>query len=116
MKIKTLTLIIFLLIAFNINGQIKITGQIHSNENIPVPFAEIILVSKDSIPLKSELSDENGMFTIESERESFILQIRQIGDILYNKEFQMSSNSNIGIIKINTTKSLQEVVVTFKKN
>lgn len=115
MKIKTLTLIIFLLIAFNINGQIKITGQIHSNENIPVPFAEIILVSKDSIPLKSELSDENGMFTIESERESFILQIRQIGDILYNKEFQMSSNSNIGIIKINTTKSLQEVVVTLDK-
>lgn len=115
MKIKTLTLIIFLLIAFNINGQIKITGQIHSNENIPVPFAEIILVSKDSIPFKSELSDENGMFTIESEKESFILQIRQIGDILYNKEFQMSGNSNIGIIKINTTKSLQEVVVTLDK-
>lgn len=93
-----------------------ISGKIVSQKQIPIEFAEVILLTSENIAIKSELTDSFGNFKIEIEKGKYILQIRQIGQILLEKEIILESNINLGIIEVNETEQqLQEIVLTSKK-
>lgn len=116
MKQKINLLTFLALTSINLFSQIKITGKITNLNNKPIEFAEILLLTKDSIALKSEMTNEKGSFQTNIKQGDYVLQIKQLGKILYNKELIIKNDLDLGIIKITQNKQqLQEVIVTSKK-
>ena len=112
-------LIAFLLIILFQNqviSQIKISGQIKDEKNNPVEFIEIQLQNKDSIIFKSELTNAEGKFIIETEKGEYSLLVRQLGVIYHEQKINVIQDTYIGIINITEKEQqLQEVVITAKK-
>jgi len=95
-------------------AQIEIKGQIkHIEKN--VLFFEVQLLNKDSIVVQSSLTDTNGKFLIKTERGSYQLLIKQVGTILYQKRFEFQHHQDLGLIQIDNTQELKEVVVNSRK-
>jgi len=112
-------LIAFLLIILFQNqvfSQIKISGQIKNEKNNPVEFIEIQLQNKDSIIFKSELTNAEGKFILQTEKGEYSLLVRQLGVIYHNQKINVNQDTYIGIINITEKEQqLQEVVITSKK-
>lgn len=109
-----LFLFIFLFPLF-LFSQNKITGQILDSENIPVEFATINLHTKDTVLLKSTFSDENGKFEIEEIQGNYLLDISFLGNPLFNKEIKLNNNIDLGIIKVENSITLQEIIISKEK-
>jgi len=98
-----------------LTAQLKITGKVIQESNKPVEMAEIQVLTKDSIVIKSELSDENGSFQISANTGYYLIQIRQTGNILYSKNITLDKNVNLGVIQVLNSKNLQEVAIVSRK-
>lgn len=109
-------LVVFFLLTFAfVNAQIKIVGKVVSKENSPVEFAEIILTSKDSIAVKSELTNDKGDFEVLIQEGAYRLQIRKASKVLYNKTIELKENLDLGLIKIDVINQLESVTVVSRK-
>lgn len=109
-------LVIVLLFCFSIAfSQIKLTGKILNQNHKPIEFAEVLLLNKDSVAIKSELSDEKGFFSLDTKQGNYIFQIKQSKEITYTKNIEVSNNLDLGTIKTESTTNLQEVVIQGKK-
>lgn len=104
----------FALLSMTVSGQMKIVGNVIST-NIPVEFAEIVLITKDSTVVSSEFTNEKGDFIINAEVGLYILQIRQINKLLFSKDIELKNNIDLGTITINDVNVLESVVVENKK-
>ena len=94
----------------------SIYGTIVDNNEKPVEFAEVSLLSKDSIFIKKQITQQDGNFNIEEKNGEYILQIAFLGKLLYSKYIIIDdNNTNLGIIKIQSFKELDGVIVTSKK-
>lgn len=111
----SLILFLSLLANLNIYSQIKIKGKVLNTESIPLEYAEVILINKDSIAIKSELTNERGEFLLEAKRGWYKLQMRQINKILYSKTFDLITDLDLGIITVNNVSELETVTVVGKK-
>jgi hypothetical protein len=110
-----ITIILFLFPIFCLS-QVKISGQIKDEKNNPVEFIEIQLQNKDSIIFKSELTNVEGKFILETEKGKYTLLIRQLGIIYHKQNIDVNQDTNLGVINIiEKTQELQEVVITSKK-
>jgi len=96
-------------------SQNKITGQILDSENNPVEFATINLQTKDSILLKTEFSDENGKFDIEEKQGNYLLDISYLGNPLFTQEIELNNKVDLGIIKVENSITLQEIIISKEK-
>lgn len=106
---------VILLITSSSFAQYKIEGKLVNSENKNLEFIEVILMTKDSIPFESVLSDEFGKFKIISEKGFFILQIRSVGNILLTKNIHIEGDLDLGEIGLNDANTLEEVTIISKK-
>ena len=115
-KRHLLSLLLIILFQNQVFSQIKISGQIKNEKNNPVEFIEIQLQNKDSIIFKSELTNAEGKFILETEKGEYSLIVRQLGVIYYKQNINANQDTNVGIINITEKEQqLQEVVITSKK-
>ena len=115
-KRHLLSLLLIILFQNQVFSQIKISGQIKNEKNNPVEFIEIQLQNKDSIIFKSELTNAEGKFILETEKGEYSLLVRQLGGIYHKQKISVNQDTYIGIINITEkTQQLQEVVITSKK-
>ncbi|MDR0421007.1 MAG: TonB-dependent receptor [Prevotellaceae bacterium] len=97
---KTVFILIFVNITLISNAQtFQISGKVTDTNNNPVEFAEILLLQNNSA-LQYQLTDEEGKFVFNSPRGKYGLQIRQLGDTLYNQIIDISQNTDLGIIRV----------------
>lgn len=96
-------------------AQIKITGKVASSVNAPIEFAEVILITKDSIAIKSELTNERGAFLFEAKSGWYEIQIRQTNKILFSKALDLNADLDLGLIQVNNINHLESVIVEGKK-
>ncbi|SDG75600.1 Outer membrane receptor proteins, mostly Fe transport [Flavobacterium omnivorum] len=97
-------------------SQIKVTGKVFNYENNPIDLAEVLLINKDSIAQKSELTNSKGEFVLTITKGNYLLQIRQFGKTLYNSKIDLTQDFDLGNIKISQRNEvLAEVVVQGKK-
>ena len=115
MKNKHYLTVLILIIPMISFSQITITGRVVDAENRPLENAEVLLLTKDSIALKSELTDLSGNFTLNEKGGHYLLQVRQVGKILYHKLLVLEKKADLGIIRVESFQGLQEVIVTSKK-
>ena len=87
-------------------------------ENQPIEFAEVIVFDNSNLPIQSDLSNEKGEFFISFNSATTVkIQIKQIGKILFEKELSLSKDSttDLGLIKVDVSNTLSEIVVVAKK-
>jgi outer membrane receptor protein involved in Fe transport len=97
-------------------SQIKVAGKVVNHENNPIDLAEVLLINKDSIAQKSELTNSKGEFVLAITKGNYLLQIRQFGKKLYSSKLDLTHELDLGNIKISQkTEVLTEVVVNSKK-
>ena len=113
--IKTLLISILCVPGFIFSQQIKVSGNIQTEQNQNIPYASVIFKGKDAESLyKGVLTDENGIFNIDLKRENYTVEISVVGvqATSYNLDLREAVESyNAGIYKINTTVLLEGVVV-----
>ncbi|WP_051604487.1 outer membrane beta-barrel family protein [Flavobacterium sasangense] len=115
-KSHLLALLLIVLYQYQGFSQIKISGQIEDNKNNPIEFVEVQLQNKDSIIFKSELTNAEGKFVIETEKGEYSLIVRQLGVIYHKQKINVNQDTFIGIINITEKEQqLQEVVIISKK-
>jgi outer membrane receptor protein involved in Fe transport len=115
-KRNLLALILFILFQNQGFSQVTIIGQIKDKNNKSIEFIEVQLQNKDSIIVKSELTNIDGKFTIITEKGEYQLMIKQLGKILLKQKLSTNQDLNLGIIKISENQQqLKEVVVNSKK-
>jgi hypothetical protein len=97
-------------------AQVNISGQIKDLTDKPINMVEVLLQNKDSIVVKSQLTDTIGKFTMSAQPSDYILLVKQLGILLYTQNISASQNLALGVINIKVNKQqLKEVVVTSKK-
>jgi len=97
------------------NSQSLIQGQLIDVGEKPVEYIEVVLYSKEKIGIKSTFTDENGLFSLKHDKGEYIIQFRHLGNILYEKDIKLNDNINLGLIKVDLTNSLNEIVLTNDK-
>jgi hypothetical protein len=112
---KKSILLLFVLLSSILSAQIKITGKVTTKDNNPVEFAEIILISKDSTAIKSELTNEKGDFILDVQRGVYKLQIRQANKIIASKNIELNADLDLGSIEVDNVIQLESVVVVGRK-
>ncbi len=111
-----LALVLIILFQNQVFSQIKISGQIKDEKNNFVEFIEIQLKNKDSIIIRSELTDVAGKFIIEAEKGEYILCVRQIGETYHRQKINLTKDIYVGVINITLkAKELEEIIVVSKK-
>ena len=112
--IFSLLLIIFL---SNLQfAQIRISGQINNEKNIPIEYVEITLENKDGVIIKSELTDSKGKFYFQVNQNYLLLVVRKEGAQLYSQQLDLQNDINLGIIKIiEKQQTIQEVKINGKR-
>lgn len=115
---KTITTLFVLLTSLSFFAQHSISGKIVDDNNLPLPFANIILVQvgKESTPTGA-VSNEDGTFKIENiSTGKYKIEVSMLGFKSYKvDEFELSSDKNFNITLKEETQSLNEVVVKSKR-
>lgn len=115
-KVKLTILFIIISFSNNLFSQINISGQIKNQYNKSIEFLEIQLQNKDSIIVKSELTNNDGKFIISTEKGEYLLLIKQFGKILQKQKIIVEQVINLNVIIIKEIKEqLQEVIISSKK-
>ncbi|MBF4487703.1 outer membrane beta-barrel family protein [Flavobacterium sp. CSZ] len=97
------------------NSDSKITGKVTNPDHIAVEYAEIILINKDSLAVKSELTDQNGIFTVTAARGWYKLQIRRGSKIIFTNSIELNQDINLGNIELEDINQLKAVNIISKK-
>lgn len=99
-KFIFLVIIAYTCFSFQSIAQIKITGKVTTKDDKPLEFAEVIILNKDSMGIKSELVNEDGTFQLAVQAGRYTLQIRQLSKIFYTNLIDSQSDVNLGTIKV----------------
>ncbi|MDR2121780.1 MAG: carboxypeptidase-like regulatory domain-containing protein, partial [Flavobacteriaceae bacterium] len=110
-----ITLIFLFIGTLTFSQTFHLSGKVTDEENTPVDFAEVILSVRDSV-LGIELTGEDGSFTFSGlPQENYTLTLKQAGEILHTQTLFLTDNQDLGNIRIQKAKELQNVVVTGQK-
>lgn len=94
----------------------EISGKVIDVHGNAVDYAEIVLLTTDSLGLQSQLCQEDGTFLIKNLGISnYIVQIRTLGKIHFSQTVTINKNIDLGTIDINPDYNLQEVTIVGTK-
>lgn len=96
-------------------AQIKISGKVHTLENIPIEYAEVVLFVDNSVPHIVRFTNEKGEFTIDTQKGNYKLEIRQFKQLLYIKDFELNSDLEFGTIEVDARNNLGVIEITKRK-
>lgn len=104
------------LFSFSLYSQCIIEGKVFDMDANPLEFAEVIILSQDSIPIMSELTNELGAFKINTTCGEFSVIVIQIGSKLFEKKINVVDVYTFDDIIVDSGVLLDEVVVSSQKN
>lgn len=114
MKTKKLNLLLAILFPTILLAQ-TITGKI-TDKTGAIPFANIILKDKNNKIVSGTTTNNDGIFKVQTNTETYKIEVSYLGYITWQKEINVVANLNLGtIILIENTQSLDEVIVKAEK-
>jgi hypothetical protein len=97
-------------------SQNTITGKIVGQTNEPIEYAEVVLQTLDLLAIKSELTNEEGVFTFKDiAKGTYKLNIQYFSQNIFSKIIKLEGNLDLETIITNAGLNLSEVVITGKK-
>ena len=113
---KIILKIIFLVLAWNSYGQsCSITGKVQDEKKRTVPYATVAFKNQqDSTKVFGSLTNEQGQFSIKVPQADYVLEVSMVGAKPFRRELSVRNKHQIdlGVLQIQTTVTLDEVVVT----
>lgn len=111
-----LSILFFLFTCNSLFAQFKISGIVLNEAKLPVEFAEVLIFRNDTVFYKNELTNEEGRFEIELEKNTYKIRIIQLSQELYTTDFTIENNYDFGIINVSIkTNQLDEIVLVERK-
>ncbi|RVU90949.1 TonB-dependent receptor [Flavobacterium columnare] len=114
-KLKINLLFVFALVPLLIQAQFTVTGKVVGQNNLPIPTAEVSLLTNTNVIVTSQLTDEQGSFKLTANQGNYILQVKQLGTTLIEKNITVTQNLNLGKLQPDDAKKLEEVTIVAKK-
>ncbi|WP_294328192.1 outer membrane beta-barrel family protein [uncultured Chryseobacterium sp.] len=115
-SLKFVSAIFLTALTSNLHGQYTITGKVNQSNKDNNQFTEVLLLDKDSVIVKNDLIAENGSFTLKADKAgNYTFKIKQLNNLVYNKRIQLNSNLDFGVIVLENTTGIKEVVINGKK-
>lgn len=102
-----------------------LTGTLVSDtQDNPMGYTEVLVTDLSNNTVVSALTNENGFFSIDLEKGTYILNYRELGEVLKQDTLNLMADTNLGRIHVPIiNKTLQEVsvvamkkIITFDKN
>ena len=93
----------------------KVTGIVVDENNKPIENIYVIIKNSDKVSIEGDLTNIEGVFTLNTTIKNVKLQIVQFNEIYYEKDLELNANIDLGKIIIDNSKVLQEIVVIGKK-
>lgn len=115
---KKVLLIIILISTYIVSfGQNTLSGKIvDKSDNKPLTNASVVLLNQDSILKYFVRADEDGNFQFKNiKNEPYVFLITYPKFELYSKNIEVSQNTNLGLISLNSQSNLIEEVVISQK-
>ncbi|MCO6565665.1 MAG: carboxypeptidase regulatory-like domain-containing protein [Apibacter sp.] len=114
MKIKLLSVLIFFcLISFS--QDLRIQGKVTFEKSEFDKLAEVIVSKQDSI-LNSTVLEEDGFFAFSHlSPGNYTIEVKQWGKIVYEKNWDVQKDIDLGEIKVSLEKEIQQITVTGNK-
>lgn len=113
---KIILKIMFLVLAWNSYGQnCSITGKVQDEKKRAVPYATVAFKNQqDSTKVFGTLTNDQGQFSIKVPQADYVLEVSMVGAKPFRKELSVRNKNQIdlGVLQIQTTVTLDEVVVT----
>ena len=96
-------------------GQYSITGKIINQNNQPIEFLDVSLVSNDTLIIDQYSTISDGSFILKTSNGNFELIIEEMGKTLSKRLINIDKDIDLGTIQITSEQqSLKEVVVQGK--
>jgi len=108
-------ILIVLLFPTVVFSQIKITGIIADTNNAVLNSVQVSLTAIQTTVIETQLSDQNGKFTFSVQKGIYIFDIKQLDILLYTEKIEVNQDIDFGILNLDTSKILGEVVIEQKK-
>ncbi|MDR2222048.1 MAG: TonB-dependent receptor [Flavobacteriaceae bacterium] len=115
MKTKLFTLLPALFISSVLFAQHHVTGTIYTNENKPIDFAEVYLYNSKGEVVQQGFTQENGTFSLDNViADTYLLQVLNFNVKQYEQTINVTNNSDLGVIKVNSATQLGEITLQAK--
>jgi hypothetical protein len=109
-------LLILLWLPLGSFAQHKLSGSIIDAERNQVPFADIVIMGRDSVAYKKNQSDDLGRFEINLETGNYILKVSSIGFGDYFQDLAISNSLELKpIILESSSRTLESVEIISKR-
>lgn len=110
------TIFFLLICSFTLKAQNNIKGVFLTIKGEPLQFLTVDLLNKDFKDIKHEITNEKGEFGFQGLRQGmYSIQVVHFTDTIFLKEIKLDSNIDLGTIKVEVIKKLEEIVVQGKK-
>ncbi|GAC1312021.1 MAG: outer membrane beta-barrel family protein [Mucilaginibacter sp.] len=96
-------------------AQVKLNGRLADSEQKPVSFATVLLLTKDSVFYKNDLTANDGTFAITAQPGDYILKVTMLGQSLFRRQLHLNADMNLGDVKVNTVNQLNGITVKGQK-
>lgn len=93
---------------------VNLKGRLLDENQNPIAYSNILLLDKEEI-IQASFSDENGIFSMQSKAGEFILEVHLFDNLLHSQKIQLTSDTNLGDIIINTALKLDAVQLKSQK-
>ncbi|WP_163444672.1 TonB-dependent receptor domain-containing protein [Flavobacterium columnare] len=116
-ELRQIIFYLFILgIPITIKAQFTITGKLMKQSNVPIVMAEVIMSTLENEAISSQLTNEQGYFEIKvPKRANYIIQIKQLGTILIEKNVEIKENTNLGILHPEKINKIEEITIISQK-
>lgn len=96
--------------------QSRLSGTLINQENIPLEFSEVTLLKHDTAFVGHATTDSIGQFSLFLDKGDYKMRVEQFGEKRYEAVIALTGDTDLGMIKVNNTMALQDVVIEGRKN
>lgn len=116
MRLKSIVYL-FSVFSFSLAAQdLTLSGKVRDANNIPITYANVVLLIDDATLLNGTTTDDNGFFNINLKEGDYQLKITYLGFKTYIQKIELNSDTNLNVIILEeSTEALQDAIVIAKR-
>ncbi len=113
MKKNYLISLLFVLPIYVFSQEYTLSGSVLNTDNLPIPFANVVLLNENSQPIKWDYADDDGNYTIQNIKpQTYTLKVSSLGYQANSTPIEINQDILNYTITLKPQEALDEVVVT----
>lgn len=92
-----------------------LSGKVLGKNKVPVDFIAVILVKSNTNVVQRTVTNADGRFSIQAEKDVYVFQLEQLGKPLFKKEVLLDKDTDLGDIEVEEAILLSAVAINGQK-